>query len=187
MASLYWICLLLGGGVVLLQLIASVVGLDHDAPHDVLGHGAASEGLHLFSIRALAAAVAFFGVGGLAAQSLGAPALLTPVAGAVAGVAAAAAVATLMRGMRRLESDQSFRLATAVGQSGDVYLSIPAHRGGTGKVHITLQERLMELDAVTTEEFIDTGARVLVIDTIAPATVVVVREPRILEEGNDPV
>jgi hypothetical protein len=74
-----------------------------------------------------------------------------------------------------------------VGQSGDVYLSIPAHRGGTGKVHITLQERLMELDAVTTEEFIDTGARVLVIDTIAPATVVVVREPRILEEGNDPV
>jgi hypothetical protein len=87
-----------------------------------------------------------------------------------------------MRGMQRLEGDQTFRLANTVGQSGQVYLGIPAQRTGTGKIHITIQERLMELDAVTPEGEIPTGARVLVIDSIAPATVIVVAQPTILEE-----
>ena len=64
MTTLYWICLLLGGGIVVLQFGASLLGLDHDAPHDGFGHGPASEGLQLFSLRALSAGVAFFGVGG---------------------------------------------------------------------------------------------------------------------------
>ena len=184
MTSLLWMCVLLGGGVVVLQFGASLLGLDHDAPHGEFGHGPASEGLHLLSVRALAAGVAFFGVGGLAALRLGLPTVLAFPIGAVVGVAAAVGVAAVMRGMQRLEGDQTFRLSNAVGQSGDVYLSIPGQKSGTGKIHITIQERLMELDAITTEGEIPTGARVLVIDSIAPATVIVVPQPRILEDGS---
>ena len=184
MTSLLWMCVLLGGGVVALQFGASLLGLDHDAPHGDLGHGPVSEGLQLFSLRALSAAVAFFGVGGLAALRLGLPALIAVPVGVVAGAAAAVGVAVVMRGMQRLEGDQTFRLSNTVGKSGDVYLSIPAARSGTGKIHITIQERLMELDAITPEGEIPTGARVLVIDSIAPATVIVVPQPRILEDGS---
>jgi hypothetical protein len=184
MTSFFWICLLLGGGVVVLQFGASLMGFDHDTPHGEFGHGPISEGLRLSSLRALAAGVAFFGVGGLAALRLGLPSFVAIPIGVVAGVAAAVGVAAAFRGMQRLESDQSFRLSNAVGKSGDVYLSIPAQRSGTGKIHVTIQERLMELDAITPEQEIPTGTRVLVIDSIAPATVIVVPQPRILEDGS---
>ena len=184
MTSFFWICLLLGGGIVVLQFGASLFGFDHhDTPHGEFGHGPISEGLRLFSLRALSAGVAFFGLGGLAALRLGLPSLLAIPIGALAGVAAAIGVSAVFRGMKRLECDQTFRLSNAVGKSADVYLSIPAQRSGTGKIHVTIQERLLELDAITPEAEIPTGTRVLVIDSIAPATVIVVPQPRILEDG----
>lgn len=184
MTSFYWICLLVGGGVVVLQLIAATIGLDHDAPHDLAGHGGASEGLHLFSVRSLSAGIAFFGLGGIAGMRLGLAGAFSVIPGALLGVVAAFVMALLLRGMRQFESDRSFQLSAAVGQSGDVYLGIPAQRQGVGKIHINVQERLMELDAMTPDGEIPTGSRVLVIDTVAPATVIVVTQPRILEEGN---
>ena len=194
MTTLFWMCILLGGGIVLLQLGASLVGLHHDAPHGAIGHGAigqgaighgpVSEGLQLFSVRALSAGVAFFGVGGLAGLRLGVPVLVAVGIAVVAAAISAAGVAVLMRSMHRLEGDQSFRLTNAVGLSGEVYLGIPARRSGTGKIHLTVQERLVELDAMTSEDGIATGTRVLVVDAIAPATVMVVLQPRILEDGD---
>jgi hypothetical protein len=184
MTSFFWICVLLGGGVVLLQLAASLLGLHHDAPHDTFGHGQVSEGLQLLSIRALSGGVAFFGIGGLAALRMGVPGLAAFGAGLLAAIIAAVAIAFLLRSMHRLEGDQTFVLKNTVGLSGDVYLSIPARRGGTGKIHMTVQQRVMELDAMTTEDDIATGTRVLVIDAIAPATVIVVPQPLILKDGD---
>jgi len=184
MTSFFWICLLLGGGVVLLQLGASVLGLHHDAPHDSFGHGPASEGLNLLSVRALSAGIAFFGLGGLATLRVGLPLVAALAAGLIAAMGAAVGVALLLRSMKRLEGDQTFVLKNTVGLSGDVYLSIPARRGGTGKIHMTVQQRVVELDAMTTEDDIATGTRVLVIDAIAPATVIVVPQPLILKEGD---
>ncbi len=189
MTTLFWMCILLGGGIVVLQLGASLVGLHHDAPHGTIGHGTnghgpVSEGLQLFSVRALSAGVAFFGVGGLAGLRLGVPVLAAVALAVVAAAISATGVAAVMRSMHRLEGDQSFRLANAVGLSGEVYLGIPARRSGTGKIHLTVQERLVELDAMTSEDGIATGTRVLVVDAIAPATVMVVLQPRILEDGD---
>lgn len=164
-----------------------MLGLHHDTPHSTFGHGEFNEGLQLFSVRAVSAGVAFFGVGALAAHAFGMPAALAAIPGVITGGAAAVGVALLMRSVLRLESDRSFRLAATVGHSGVVYLSIPERRTGTGKIHITLQERIMELDAITPDDAIATGAQVLVIDTIAPSTVIVALQPRILEQGDGDV
>lgn len=183
MTTFLWVCLLLGGGVVVLQFGASLLGLDHGEPHGDFGHGPISEGLQLLSLRALSAGVAFFGLAGLAILRLGLPSALAVVGGAIAGGAATVGVSFVMRSMQRLESDRTFRLATAVGQSGEVYLSIPGQRSGVGKIHITLQERFMELEAITPDGELPSGTRVLVIDTVAPHTVIVVPQPPILDEG----
>lgn len=183
MNSVFWTCLLLGGGIVVLQFAASLIGMGADVPDGDVPDTSLGEGMQLLSLRALSAAVAFFGLGGLAALRLGLPVLVAVPAGLVGGVVAAVSVAAVMRGMRRLEGDQTFRLGNAVGHSGEVYLGIPGRRSGSGKIHITIQERLMELDAITPEDDLPTGTRVLVIDTIAPATVIVVPQPRILDEG----
>lgn len=184
MASFFWICLLLGGGVALLQLGATLFGFDHDGLEGDADHGHLSEGFEFLSVRSLSAGIAFFGLGGVAAMRFGLPGILAAVVGLIPGAAAAAAVSYVMRSIKRLEADRSVRLDDTIGQVGDVYLSIPAGRSGMGKVHLTAKERLTELDAMTPGEAIEAGTRILVTDAIPPATVIVVPQPRLLDDGD---
>ena len=95
----------------------------------------------------------------------------------VAGLAGMLAVALALRTFGRLEQDQTLSIDRAVGVTGVVYLSIPGERTGAGKVHLTVQQRLVELQAVTPQAALPTGAPVLVIDVAGPDTVVVVPNP----------
>ena len=54
------------------------------------------------------------------------------------------------------------RVHHAVGCTGTVYLRIPAHEQGAGKVLINLQDRTIELEAVTSGEEIPTGTQIVV-------------------------
>ena len=178
MSAFFLACAVLGGGILLLQLIASVVGLGHDADHDLHGVHLAEEGLNLLSVRALSAGVAFFGVGGLAGMSTPLRALLAIPLGLVFGGAATLAMGYLTRAILRLEHDGSLRAENAIGVSANVYLSIPAARTGLGKIHVHVQNRLVEYQAVTSHtEPLPTGARVLVVDIVDSDTVDVVPDP----------
>jgi hypothetical protein len=164
-----------------LQFLASVLGGTHEVVDDVsLAHG--HDALDLLSVRALSAGLAFFGFGGVLATQFGLGAVLAFLVAAVFGVGGAFGIAALMRSIKRLEVDRSFVLGRAVGATGKAYLGIPGHRSGAGKVHVVVQERLMELPALTPEAPIEAGQAVLVIDTVEPDTVVVVRQPPLLEE-----
>src|SRR5688572_27945507 len=113
MNTFYLICAGLGGSLVLLQFLAGVFGLggDHDVDHDhSLGaHDADGDHDHgenwflgLLTFRAVCAAIAFFGLGGLTAAyyELDTPAQLGSAFGA--GFVALYLVATLMKMMSRL-------------------------------------------------------------------------------------
>jgi hypothetical protein len=178
--TLFVFCAAAGGGLLLLQLLASMLGADASHGGGELGHPehAGAEGLHLFSVRSLAAGIAAFGLAGLAVRAAGLP-LWAAVVAALAGAGAAmVAVASLMRGLLRLESDGTVRIEGAVGQPAVVYLGVPGGRAGTGKVHLTLQNRLVELQAVTTQAAqLPTGADVIIVDVLGPDTVEVVPTP----------
>jgi hypothetical protein len=172
-------CALLGGAVLLLQLLfglAGAHGMGHDGSHDVHDHEHASEGLHLFSVRALSAGLASFGATGLGVYALGGGALLA--------VPLAVSVAMVLRAMLKLEDDGTVALQGAVGLTGAVYLTIPGGRSGAGKVHLTLQNRTVEVQAVTPEATLPTGAPVLVVDVVGPDTVEVVPNPMSPEVAN---
>ena len=62
------------------------------------------------------------------------------------GLAAVWVIGKLFAAMRRLQSSGTMDLHNAVGQPGEIYLTIPA--GGTGKVQVTVQNRLSIFDAV---------------------------------------
>ena len=83
METFYLICAGLGGTVIALQFLASAVGfhlesdhdLDHETDHDHdSAHGSF---LGLLTLRSVSAAIAFFGLAGLSANSLGASPLGT--------------------------------------------------------------------------------------------------------------
>jgi hypothetical protein len=182
MSAFFLTCALLGGGLLVVQLILGALGIgDHGAHDGHYGHGAPHEGLHLFSFRALSAGLAFLGVGGMAGLATPFGLLAAIPLAVLFGGGAMIAVATATRAMLKLEDDGTVHIEGAIGLSGDVYLSIPPARRGFGKVHVVLQNRLVELQAVTTHaDALPTGARVLVIDVVGPDTVDVVPDPAVL-------
>jgi hypothetical protein len=140
-------------------------------PSSSVPHGAADWFFGVLSFRTVVAAVALFGVSGKAALAAGVNPVPTLVLAVVSGIAAMYAVHGLMRGLKSLDTDRTMRIERAIGQPGTVYLSIPAHRSGSGKIHLTLQKRLDELEAVTAGECLADGAKVRVIGVVGPAIV----------------
>ena len=181
MATLFLVCALLGGGVLVVQLAASVLGLDadHDV-HDVHGgldaHDIAG-GLDLLSVRGMAAAVAFFGIAGRGALAAGLDVLPATALGTGAGALAALAVAAIMRLFRNFESDGVVRMERAIGQPARVHVKVPGGSDRPGKVMMTLQGRLLELPAVSLEGELPTGTEVTVVGVTDDDTVEVVRTP----------
>ncbi|MDL2237578.1 NfeD family protein [Christensenellaceae bacterium OttesenSCG-928-K19] len=121
-------------------------------------------GLHIFTMQGIITFFAVFGWSGLVMLKAGLPAPASVGLAIVFGAVAMYLVALLFRAMLRLQQDGSMDIRNALGKSGTVYMNIPAKRERYGKVHIVIQEQLMELEAVTDEEeSIKTGAEVTVV------------------------
>lgn len=205
MATLvYSVCAVIGGTVLVCQFIMTVLGLDHadvpdDAPHEFghdfdhdvgVGHDAdGADGDHahnsswffgMLTFRTIIAALTFFGLAGLAGGSAEMPALLTLLVALGAGWAAMFGVHWMMQVLYRLRSDGTVRIRRAMGQQGTVYLRVPAENAGVGKVHVNVQNRTMEYDAMTSQAELPVGARIVVVDVVGPDTVQVelVHEPQ---------
>jgi uncharacterized membrane protein len=162
MEDIFLLCAVVGGVVLLAQVLLAVFGIDHDLPEPTAG-------LELLSVRALAAATTVFGGVGMALTP-GLPLALAAGVALLPAGAAAAGTAWLTRMMLRLESDGSLKLDGASGQIGTVYTPIPGDGVGTGLVHFTLQGRTIELSARTRDGvLLPTGASVLVV-SVDPET-----------------
>jgi hypothetical protein len=174
---------ILGGAILLLQSVLAMLGVHHDGDAD--DHGAAHDGedaLNLLSIRAIASGLTFFGIAGAGVLGAGLGALVAVPLSLVAGLGAMVAVAYAMRSIRKLESDGTLRIEQAIGEGGTVYVRIPGQKSGPGKVMLKLQNRLVELQAVTAEETLPTGTAVTVVDVVGPDTVEVVVTPQVGDE-----
>ena len=154
---------------------------DH-AGHDHAEHHPAHGSTWFFGVitfRAVVAAITFFGLSGMAATRFE---LETPQPFLVAlgsGVAALYGVHFLMLSLHRLKADGTQRIERAIGGEGVVYLGIPAHGAGPGKVHLTLQNRLVEVAATTAGERLPTGTRIVVVGIHGSDEVQVERAPEI--------
>jgi hypothetical protein len=154
-------CAVVGGVLILAQLVLGVMGAEHHHADDP----SAGDGLQLLTVRALSAALAFFGVTALGVSALGVPWPLAAIGGLLVGTGGAVAVAFGMRAMLGLQRDASVRVSHAIGAQATVYVPIPAAREGTGKVLLTLRGRTVECEAVTREESaLPTGAVVVVVE-----------------------
>lgn len=184
MTTFFIACAVLGGGVLIVQLLLGLLGvIDAGADgHVGDGHGlgsiqGASEGLDLLSVRTLSAGVAFFGIGGLAGLATPFGLLAAIPLAVVFGLAAMLGTAVAMRWMLRFEDDGTVSIHGAVGATGTVYLAIPGDRQGSGKVMLTLQNRIVEYQAITSAAPLPTGAAIMVVDVVGPDTVDVVADP----------
>jgi len=193
MTTFYLVCALSGGIVVIIQFLFTLVGIGHDGGdvgHDVAhdihagDHDAnASLFFGMLSVRALSAAVAFFGIGGLMASNSSYPAPAALMSALAAGAVAMVLVAWMMRLLHSLGSEGTVRVDQVLGATGTVYLNIPEHKSGMGKVTIMVQNRTMEYDALTANKALAQGTSVVVVDVLGSDTLEV--EPVSAMEGNE--
>lgn len=134
---------------------------------------------HLFAVvsfRTLVAALAFFGVTGLSTHSAGFPAAGSLLLALVAGIGAMYGMYGLLRLIAGLSSAGNERITNAMGVTGKVYIPIPASGQGTGKVQLTVQNRVVEYLAVTSDSTtLKTGESVEVVSVRSSDTVEVRR------------
>lgn len=89
------------------------------------------------------------------------------------GLVFVAVFVLMFRAIMRLETNGAFRISDCVGQTASVYLRIPAAHSGSGKVQISINGSVHELNAFTDGDFLPTGARVRVVKVIDAGSLLV--------------
>jgi hypothetical protein len=197
MEQFYLVCAALGGTLIVCQFVMGLLGFgdhhefgggDHDlgVDHEIGGHDGHHDAAHdsgqsffvgLLTFRTIAAAITFFGLGGwlaLSREGLNTPLLSLGVALAFGG-GALFLVAWLMRSLAKLQAEGTVRIERSVGKQGTVYLPVPAQKAGVGKVHLNLQNRTVEYQAVTAKDQLPSGSKIVVVGVVSPDTVEVAR------------
>lgn len=171
------ICAAIGGVLFLFRLVLQLFGMHHDIATDIasgdLDLANSDIGFKLLSFQTITAFLTMFGLVGFALLRASQAGPAISLAGATAGgLATAWVVALIFRGMSRLQSTSDYNPAQAIGSRGTVYLTIPA--GGTGKVTVTINNRLSVLDAVAFDKTeVKTGAIIEVVDSVGSNVLVV--------------
>ena len=191
METVYLVCAAVGGTVLVIQFVLTVIGiggddLDFDTDVDILDdvdflgdsyHGVTGHGSTLLfsviSFKTVVAALAFFGLTGLASQSADLPIFTALLIAVLSGLGAMVLVHYMMKTLQRLNQDGSLRINTTVqGKRGTVYVPIPGAKSGEGKIQLKLQNRIVELKAVTNEPTrLSSGAKVVISRVVTPTTV----------------
>ena len=187
MWHVYLICAVIGGTLLVCQLLLTLLGLSGDhvdfgAGHDDVSVGDSTGAAHgvgwflgLLTFRSLVAGMAFFGLVGITTASWGTAGSLAVSFGS--GLVAILLVGLMMRALVSLEADGTVNIRGAVGRPGTVYLAIPGSGTGLGKVTLNLQNRTVEYQAVTFQGDLPTGTKIVVTNIVGPDTVEVAAAP----------
>ena len=153
--------------IMLLQLVLMITGAgfsggsetdydsegepDNDHPANEAGHNTSSI-WRIFTIRGIVAFFALGGWAGLAALSAGLRALWSIQIALLVGVAALLTASLVIQLALKMQDSGNINMKNALSKTAEVYITIPPARTNTGKVTMLLQERFVELEAVTDNE-----------------------------------
>jgi len=173
--KIFWALALPFTLIFVLQVILSFLG--HDHPDDVVGtdietdHGA---GFQFFTLKNFIGFFTIFGWAGIAMIESGANAGAAIAVAFVSGVLMMFVMAGTFYLLMKAQYDGTMKIKTAIGQTGEVYLTIQSKRGGIGKVQIKVSGALRTLDALTDDDLdIQTGRMVKVSSVVNDSTLLV--------------
>lgn len=168
--QVYWILAIPATLIFVVLLILTIAGGDADTDVDTdvdsdIGDGD-SIPFQFISLKNIVAFFAVFGWSGIGFINTGLGFWLVLVLSFLCGLLMMFLMATLFYMMSRLAESGTLKMKNAIGKLGEVYLTIPAKRGGMGKVQLNVQGSLRTLDAITDNETIPTSAIIQVLEVI---------------------
>jgi membrane protein implicated in regulation of membrane protease activity len=161
-------------------------GVDIEAADADMGERAQGpipdNGLRLFTVKGIMSFLMLGSWVGFLLSRAQVPEWIATIFALASGMVALVLMAKVMQGLMSLQQDGTLKVKNALGQTGQVYIRIPAQEKGMGKVNVTVQERLCEFDAVTEDsEMIKTGEMVYITD-IRPGNIMVVERVKVEEK-----
>jgi membrane protein implicated in regulation of membrane protease activity len=141
--------------IFLVLMLIGIEGSDFDGVDDVSDIDVINDeplsgigGLKILTIRGI---LAFISMGAWTAYLLvnWMHPLIASAFGIIVGAISAYLLALAFRATYRLESSGNLDYANAIGQIGTVYIRVPKSKIGKGKITLTIQERYIEVDAMT--------------------------------------
>ncbi len=167
--QIFWGCAIVGSAIFVVQVVLMLIGIDSDVADmdfdtgDTLDLGG---GMSLLSIKSLINFIVGFGWGGVCLSGSIDNKLLLVLVALLIGILFAWMYLWLFKKMRGLESNGAFNITNCEGKVADVYLRIPANRNGQGKIQISVNGSVHELDAITDGDELPTGRKVTVVEVI---------------------
>jgi hypothetical protein len=154
--KVYWVIALISSIIFIILLIMTLLGGDAedfdggDVDADI--DGDTGIGFQFLSFKNLMGFLTIFGWSGIACLDGGLSKFSTVLISVSCGLVMMFVMATLFYYLGKLQSSGTLKLKNALNQVGEVYLTIGAKRSKIGKVSITVQGTLRELEALTDEE-----------------------------------
>ena len=167
--KIFWIIALLGSGLFVIMMLVTFItgGGDMDVDGDFNGDVDmdADGGFSFFTIKNLIAFFTIFGWSGIAALENDLAKLYVILIATVCGLIMMFIMAGLFYLISRLHDSGTLEIKNAIGNIGEVYLTIGESRSSIGKVNVRIQGALRELEALTDDEApLKTGSVIEVID-----------------------
>ena len=153
--KIYWAVAGISSVIFLVLLVLTFLGGDSDTLEgdvDVEIEGDTGIGFQFLSFKNLIGFLTIFGWSGIACIEGGLSKGLTVLISVICGLLMMLAMAGLFYYLGKLQSSGTLILKNALNQTGEVYLTLGANRSKIGKVSITVQGSLRELDALTDED-----------------------------------
>lgn len=170
--QIFWIIAIPSTVIFLVLLGMTIFGgdvSDSDVDTNIDAHIAEGDSIpfQFLSLKNIVAFFAVFGWSGIGFINAGMAAWLVILLAGICGLLMMFAMAALFYFMSKLAESGTLNMKNAIGKLGEVYLVIPANRGGMGKVQLNVQGSLRTLDALTDDEkAIPTNSIIEVVDVI---------------------
>lgn len=145
------------------------VNIHFDNPSSIEPHHHFEDTVAPFQLLTLRNIIVFFTVfswAGITALKSGLNNLIAFLLSSTLGFTVALILSSIFYFVTKLTNSGTMNLDNAINCVGEVYLTIPKEREGLGKVMISIQGSLRELDALTEGEELSTGTKVIITQVI---------------------
>lgn len=176
--SAYWIIAIIGSSIFVLLFVMSLFGADADADFDTDMdiEADAGIGLQFFTFKNVMAFFTLFGWTGITCIDNGMSTTATILISVAAGLAMMVLMAALFFWINKLAESGTLNINNAVGQVGEVYLSIGPERSKIGKISIDVQGSRRELSALTDEKIMLTQGNVIKVTEVVTGEILLVEK-----------
>lgn len=149
---------------------------DTDVSSGHTGHEGTLGSAGIFSLFTLRNFINFFlgfGWGGISFAPVIQSRTLLVLTAIVSGLLFVTVFVFLFRALMKLEKNGNFKIQDCVGHTASVYLRIPARREAAGKVQVSINGSVHEINAFTDGDFLPTGSRVKIVEIIDSGSLLV--------------